>query len=164
MELRNCDASGKSTILLRRHTLPWTSIIPMFRNRHFVAGIVAFAAILAEFLIISLSGLPYRPGQLRSEFIFCALSSLVILILLLIVTVVTIVWRSQLPNLPRKPDRVASVLTYVCNSTMLNDFRGLERCKEKERDQAIQSLHKTYGYVQISKWDGGKGWAIDETH
>ncbi|KAF2665464.1 hypothetical protein BT63DRAFT_459042 [Microthyrium microscopicum] len=162
-ELRNLNATPKETILLRRHTIPLTSILPMLLNRHYFAFTVAFAALLAEFLIITLSGLPYRPGQLRSEFVFCAISSCIILVNLIIVMIGSMVWRAfVVPELPRKPDNVASVMTYVCESRMVRDFAGLERASQKERDKAIISLDKRYGYGMVEKQVGKKSWAVDD--
>jgi hypothetical protein len=162
-ELRNLSAKPKETILLRRHTIPLTSILPMIFNRHCFAFTVAFAALLAEFLIITMSGLPYRPGQLRSEFVFCAISSCIILVVLIIVITGGIIWRAfVLPELPRKPDNVASVMTYVCESRMVRDFAGLERASQKERDKSIVALGKTYGYGMVQKPDGKRSWAVDD--
>jgi Protein of unknown function (DUF3433) len=162
MRLQKLDAPPTPTILLRKHTTALTSFIPMLRNRHFIAASVAFTAILSEFLVITLSGLPYRPGQLRSEFLFCAISSLVILIAMLVIVGTVNIWRCFLPPLPRKPDSVAAVMTYVCQSHMIADFEGLERIKVSERDKKIRTLGKKYGYGLRPGADGEKRWAVDE--
>src|SRR5204862_2991610 len=99
----------------------------MLRNQHFTTATVAMTALLSEFLVITLSGLPYRPGQLREEFLFCGIASLTILSIMLVVLSAVNVWRRFLPHLPRKPDSVAAVITYVCESKMNTDFEGLER-------------------------------------
>jgi hypothetical protein len=161
MDLQHLDATPTPTILLRKHTLPLTSFIPMLRNRHFVPAVVAFVAILSEFLVITLSGLPYRPGQLRSEFYFCAISSLVILLLMLAIVVVINVWRRFLPHLPRNPNNVANVLSYVVGTRMCDDFEGLERLKVADRDKRIRALGKRYGYRK-REVDGAERWIVDE--
>jgi hypothetical protein len=161
MDLQHLDATPTPSILLRKHTLPITSFIPMLRNRHLVPALVAFVAILSEFLVITLSGLPYRPGQLHSEFYFCAISSLIILVLMLAIVVVVNVWRRFLPYLPRKPDNVANVLSYVVGTRMCDDFEGLERLKVSERDQRIRALGKRYGYGRRGD-NGVERWVVDE--
>jgi len=134
----------------------------MLRNGHFIAAVVAFSALLSEFLVVVLSGLPYRPGQLRSEFMFCGISSLTVLTIMLLTVVITNIWRRWLPRLPRKPDNVATVLTYVCRSQMVEDFEGVEVLSVRERDRRIRDLRKRYRY-QIRKGEDGLGrWTIDE--
>jgi hypothetical protein len=165
MDLQHLKETPTPTILLRKHTLPITSFLPMLRNRHLVPATVAFVAILSEFLVITLSGLPYRPGQLQSEFFFCAISSLVILIFMLGIVVVINIWRRFLPHLPRKPDSVANVLSYVVGSRMCDDFEGLERVKVSDRDKAIRAQAKRYGYGKRAEVDANgetiERWVVD---
>jgi hypothetical protein len=162
MRLHEMNATPTPTILLRKHSLPLTSFFPMLRNGHFIAAIVAFAAILSEFFVVVFSGLPYRSGQLRSEFIFCAIASLTILAIILLTVVITNIWRRWLPRLPRKPDNVAAVLTYVCQSHMVEDFEGVEVLSVRERDRRIRDLRKRYKY-RVRKGEDGLGrWTIDE--
>jgi hypothetical protein len=162
MRLHEMNATPTPTILLRKHSLPLTSFLPMLRNGHFMAAIIAFAAILSEFFVVVFSGLPYRPGQLRSEFIFCAITSLTVIALMLLTVVGTNIWRRWLPRLPRKPDNVAAVLTYVCQSRMVEDFEGVEVLSVRERDRRIRDLRKRYGYGVRKGEDGLGRWTIDE--
>jgi hypothetical protein len=134
----------------------------MLRNRHYTAAAVAFAAILSEFLVITLSGLPYRPGQLRSEFFFCGSASIAILLTLVAVLLGVNIWRRYLPPLPRKPSSVAAVMTYVCQSSMVADFEGLERVGVEKRDVEIKRLGKVYGYGLKVNEEKGTRWAVDE--
>jgi len=162
MRLHEMNATPTPTILLRKHSLPLTSFLPMLRNGHFIAAIVAFSALLSEFLVVVFSGLPYRPGQLRSEFMFCAIATLTLLSIMLLTVVIINVWRRRLPRLPRKPDNVAAVLTYVCQSHMVEDFEGVEILSVRERDRRIRDLRKRYGY-RVRKGEDGLGrWTIDE--
>lgn len=146
MTLADGDAKPRHTILQHRHSLPITAIIPLFRGRHFVPASIAITALLAEFLIITLAGLPYRPGQLRNEFLFCAIFSLIVLFIMLVQLAVVSIWRRGLPHLPRRPDTVAAVMTYIAGAAMNRDFDGLEHSKPKERDRIVAGLGKTYFY------------------
>jgi len=73
------------------------------------------------------------------------------------------VWRRFLPHLPRKPDSVAAVMSYVCGSRMNADFEGLEGLSVSQRDRSIARLGKRYRYGLRRRADGGVGWAVDET-
>lgn len=66
------------------------------------------------------------------------------------------------PHLPRKPDNIAAVMTYVCNSAMNKDFEGVERVDLKERDKQIRGLGKKYRYGLRRDNDGKERWAVDE--
>jgi hypothetical protein len=162
MGLRSLNAKPAPTILLRKHSLPITSFLPLLKNRHFVPAAVAFTSILSEFLIVSLSGLPYREGQTRGEFLFCGIASLFILIVVCTMVLVINVWRCFLPDLPRKPDTVAAVLTYVVDTRFCCDFEGLERMNVKERDRQVIAMGKRYGFGNVSGSNGEERWVVDE--
>jgi hypothetical protein len=162
MELQRLDARPSPTILLRRHSLAITSFLPLLRNRHFVPAAVAFTSILSEFLVITLSGLPYRAGQTRGEFVFCGIASLLILAIVCVMIVIINVWRYFLPALPRKPESVAAVLTYVVGTRFCSDFEGIERASLRERDRQIKALGKQYGYAKVTESDGNERWIVDE--
>jgi hypothetical protein len=59
----------------------------MLINWHFSTAAIAFTSLLSEFLVITLSGIPYRPGQLRGEFLLCNITSFAILAIMVVVLV-----------------------------------------------------------------------------
>jgi ketopantoate reductase len=83
---------------------------------------------------------------------------------MLIVVVVINIWRRLLAHLPRKPDSVANIMSYVAGTEMCRDFEGLELVKVEERDKRIRELGKKYGYG-LKEWanetKGGR-WVVDE--
>jgi hypothetical protein len=84
---------------------------------------------------------------------------------MLIVVVIINIWRRILVHLPRKPDSVANVMSYVAGTEMCHDFEGLELLKVEERDRRIRELGKRYGYG-LKEWVNGskeKRWVVDET-
>ncbi|KAK0718734.1 hypothetical protein B0T21DRAFT_295635, partial [Apiosordaria backusii] len=162
LPLRDGEARPNPTILLNRHSSPICAFIPLLRNRHLAAASVAFTGIIAEFLIIALAGLPYRPGQLRSEFLFCGIASAIILCVMLAQLILVIIWRRKLPHLPRQPDTIAAVMTYVAGTSMVRDFYGLEEMKTKERNKAIIQMGKVYAYGWRQEPEGGIRWIVDE--
>ncbi len=161
--LRDGEARPNPTILLNRHSNPVTAIPSLLRNRHLAAASVAFTGIMAELLIISLAGLPYRPGQLRSEFLFCGITAVVILLMMIVQLVVVNFWRRSLPTLPRRPDTIANVMTYVANPGIVRDFQGLESQSVRRRNQAIRDMKNTYAYGWRKEDAGGRiRWVVDE--
>lgn len=142
--------------------MPITAFFPLAWNRHLAAASVAFTGIMAEFLIIFLAGLPYRPGQLRSEFLVCGIASVVILVAMIVQLVLVNLWRRQLPHLPRRPDSIAAVMTYVAGTEMVKDFYGVEGLSTRERDKAIRRLNKTYAYGWRKEDNGRVRWVVDE--
>jgi len=124
---------------------------------------VAFTGLISEFLIIALAGLPYRPGQMRTEFLICGIASAVILCLMLTQLVLVIFWRRKLPHLPRRPDTIAAVMTYVAETSMVKDFQGLESMSTKERNKAVAEMGKVYAYGWRQEPDQrGIRWLVDE--
>jgi hypothetical protein len=122
---------------------------------------VAFIGLIAELLIVALSGLPYRPGQSHGEFLFWGISSLIILTIMIIMLIVIALWRRKLPHLPRAPESIAAVMSYVAGTSMTRDFNGLEQLKRKDRDAAIRELEKTYAYWWRREADGRIRWVVD---
>ncbi|KAK0730262.1 hypothetical protein B0H67DRAFT_638781 [Lasiosphaeris hirsuta] len=160
--LRHGEARPSPTILLNRHTSPLCAFLPLLRNRHLAAASVAFTGLTAEFLVIALAGLPYRPGQLRSEFLFCGIGASVILFFMIIQLVMVASWRRSLPHLPRRPDTIGAVMTYVAGTRMGRDFYGLEHMSTKERNEAIRKMGKVYAYGWRKEEDGRVRWVVDE--
>jgi hypothetical protein len=120
---------------MRKHTTAITSFFPSLFNKHWAAALVAFTAILGEFLDVALSGLPYRQEQLANEFFFCGISSMVTLAMMVLVILAVNLWRRNLPHLLRKLDNAAAVMTYLANSRIVADFDGLDKMNGREREK-----------------------------
>jgi hypothetical protein len=137
--------------------------MPLIRHRHFAAASIAFTGLAAELLIIALAGLPYRPGQLRGEFLFCGVAALAILALMVIQLGLVNLWRRALPHLPRRPDTIGAVMTYVAGTSMVRDFYGLEEMSVRERNKAIRRVGKVYAYGWRKEDESGRvRWVVDE--
>lgn len=163
LPLRAGDARPNPTILLNRHSNPVTAFIPLLKHRHFAAASIAVTGLCAELLIVALAGLPYRPGQLRGEFVFCAVMALSIVTLMIAQLVLVNLWRRALPHLPRRPDNIAAVMTYVAGTTMVKDFYGLEELSTSERNKAVRKMGKTYAYGWRKEDGTGRTrWVVDE--
>jgi len=157
------DAGPKGTILLRRHTTALTAFLPAVWHSHHTTAVVAFTAILAEFLVVALSGLPYRSGQVQDEFFICGVSSLIILAIMILVIAAVSFWRRTLPHLPRKPNNAAAVMSYLADSRMVDDFEGAEKLTSYERNQWVAEQGKRYEYSLRRRSDGRLRWVVDHT-
>jgi hypothetical protein len=117
---------------------------------------------VAELLVVALSGLPYRPGQLRGETLFWGITSLAILGLMIVELIVVNIWRRSLPHLPRAPNSIAAVMTYVAGTRMIRDLDGLEQLSISERNRKIRDLRKAYAYGWRREEGGQVRWVVDE--
>lgn len=163
VDLSRGDAEPDRTVLLHRHTFPITAFFPLLFRGHYTAASVAFTGLIAEFLILALAGMPYRPGQARGEFLFWSSISLLILLLMTIQLLIVIWWRRKLPVLTRAPDTIAAVMAYVAGTGMGRDFEGLSMLKTKERDGIVKGWGKTYLYGWRREGPEGRvRWVIDD--
>ena len=161
IDLARGSSNPDATILLRRHSIPLTAFFPLLWHCHYTPALVAGIGLSAELLIIALSGLPYRPGQSRGEFLFWGIASLSILTTMIVQLIIIAKWRNKLPHLPRAPESIAAVMSYVAGTSMTRDFNGLEQLKRRERDQAIKDLEKSYAYWWRREEDGRIRWVVD---
>ena len=127
-----------------------------------MAASVAFIGLAAEFLIVALSGLPYRPGQQKGEFLFWCILSLSILTIMVVQLIFMAFWRRSLPQLQRSPESIAAVMTYVAGTSMSRDFEEFSQMTTKERDAAVKSLGKEYAYGWRREEGGRVRWVVDE--
>ncbi|KAK5019867.1 hypothetical protein LTR39_000093 [Cryomyces antarcticus] len=155
-------ATASSTILFTTPTLTAASIIALLYHRHTLPAVVACTTILAEVLVITITGVPFASGQTWLQFLVSVYLSMGILGIMVLVVVALFFWRRRAPHLPRDPDTLAAVMSYVGASRMLDDFEGLEGMERKERDRMVKSWGKTYGYGWFVGRDGVGRWAVDE--
>ena len=161
-ELSRSPAPANTTILLRKRSSPYTAIFGMLYHKHVFAASLAFTAILADVLVVSLAGVPYSPGQIWMELIVCSYLSMAVLGVMIIATLALLVWRRRSPDLPRAPDTLLGVISYLADSNMLEDFEGLENVEKREMDDRIMGLGKRYGYGKNMGMDGQKRFMVDE--
>jgi hypothetical protein len=163
MDLQTRNAFPKATIILRKHSVPITAFMPLLLAGHWVSAAVTLSVLLGQFLIVTMTGMPSRQGQTHGEFVFCAAASLSILAFIAVTVIASNIWRRKLPHLPRKPDNVAAVLSYIAGSQVCANFEGVERAQIPVRDRRILALGKRYGFgVKRSSEDASERLVIDE--
>jgi hypothetical protein len=137
----------------------------MVFSGHLFAASIALIAVLSDILTVALSVVPYSPGQIYLELLVSSYMSMAILALMVVAIISLLLWRWRwqgMLDLPRRPETLAAVISYVCASRMLDDFEGLECLDGGQRDQQIVGMRKRYGYGRRRCVDGVVRWAIDE--
>jgi hypothetical protein len=134
----------------------------MLMKGYWFAALIATVAVLAEVLVIMLGAVPYAAGQTHMDFLVASYSVMVVVALMVVATIALIVWRSRAPDLPRAPDTVAAVISYVADSRMLEDFEGYEYAGDMEMTRKLAILGKRYEYGQRPGFDGQMRYLIDE--
>jgi hypothetical protein len=160
--LAQSPSAPGSTILAQRKSWPFAALFAMAYHRHFFAAFLASIAIISEILVITLAGVPYAAGQILLESQACNYTSILILVLMVCGIACMMVWRRKAPDLPRAPDTVLGVMSYVADSKMLYDFEGCEYLEGKYMDNRIQGLGKRYRYGRCEGVDGQFRWMVDE--
>lgn len=155
-------AKPSDSILLAPHTNPFTGLFYSLRNGHFFNSYTSLVAILCEPLIIALSNIPFRAGLAFKDF----QASIFVTIGILAMIIVGIIWmlcRKRIAHLIRSPDTIASVLLFLCGSSMLEDFKGMALMNRKERDAVIKSWDKRYAIGSVIVVDEVEREGIDES-
>jgi hypothetical protein len=80
---------------------------------------------------------------------------------MVIAVIALIIWKRRLPYLPRAPDTVAAVLSYISDSRMLGDFEGCEYLNDRDLGNHIVGLGKRYVYSKLPGSDGQLRYLID---
>ncbi|KDN71084.1 hypothetical protein CSUB01_10148 [Colletotrichum sublineola] len=142
----------ESSILLTRPTNSFYGIYAALLEGNVVLMLAAFMAILAEFLPILLSNIPYNLTQTLATHDICVLTSISILALMLVTLVASlfIKW----PDMPVDPRSIAGAMYYINESRMLEDFEGLSTLNSDDREKKVKELGRRYFYGAISGKDG----------
>ena len=117
---------------------------------YFFPSVFSFTAVLADVLVILAAVIPYGPGRMWQEFLISAYTCMGILGLMVLCIIGLLFWRRGL-SMPRKPDTVGAVMTYLCAS------RGLDRVGLKWWD----GNRVGYMYGRFEGLDGVSRWMID---
>ncbi len=147
-------------MLVPRTLSPVTTIFTALWRRHYIVSMSAFMAILAEILIISLGTIPFNEGKVHKSFVGATWLSVTILALMMICLAIIYIRRRR-PRLPRSPETIGAVLSYLCGARMLNDFSELSKLDRKARDRWVNGLRRTYTLNKELGVDGQIRWCVD---
>ena len=139
-----------------------TTLFASLWRRHFFVALAALMALLAEVLIVALAGVPFDSGQLHRGFIVSAWLSTSIMIVMLVALFVMYL-RPGKSSLPRSPDTIASLATYLCHSSLLADFADFAKMDRKTRNAEVARMRRTYCLTRttVEDEDGAVRYQID---
>ncbi|KAK2038063.1 hypothetical protein LZ31DRAFT_609791 [Colletotrichum somersetense] len=142
----------ESSILLTRPTNSFYGVYAAILEGNVVLMLAAFMAILAEFLPILLTNVPYNLTQTLATHNICAVTSISILALMLVTLVASLF--TKWPDMPVDPRSIAGAMYYINESRMLEDFEGLSKLNSEDREKKVKELGRRYFYGAISGKDG----------
>ena len=150
-------------MLVARTLSPVTTVFTGLWRRHFIVSLAALMAILAEVLVITLSTIPFSDGAVLKAFRIGYWVSTSIIAAML-TSLVIIYLRRRRPRLPRPPDTIAAVLSYVCGARplLLENFAEVSTLDQDARDRWILGMpDTTYVLNREPGADGKNRWCID---
>ena len=149
-------------ILLAPHSNPFSGFIYSLHKRHFFNAYVSFVAILCLPLIVALAGIPFKAGLTWIAYRTSTYITIGVLSLMLI-GIVWLLCRSKTPDMVRRPDTIASMLLFICGSSMREDFKGMSLMRRAERDETVTGWGKSYAMGNVIGVDGVERQAVDES-
>ena len=115
-------------------------------------------------MTVAIAGVPYSSASsYRAYTVSTFLSIGIIVIMLLALVLVYVVFVRDPLELPRRPDTVANVLSYLCGSrVMVPSLKDLGRVDGKERGKVIVGMRRRYKFDVDVGMDGKERWTVDE--
>ncbi|KAH0536541.1 hypothetical protein FGG08_006591 [Glutinoglossum americanum] len=158
------NAKSQGTLLQPTTSGPLTTLPYSLLHHHYFLTLISFTALLSEILIIVLAGVPYSSTQLYVAFLVSTYTSIAILGLMLLTLAVTMLWwRMGNPDIPRMPDTLGVVWSYLCwSDQMLSSFKDLSSLQQEERDKRVMGWRKRYIFGEAEMMEGVQRWVLDE--
>jgi len=153
---------ARDSILLSTTTHPVTTIPHALRHRAFFLATLSFVTLLAEALIVTLASVPFSAGETYGAYRVSSYISIAILVTMLGALASVFIWRRGNPRLPREPNTLAGVWSYLCASRMRGRFEELGDLKKDELDRVVVGMGKSYFLGWKAGADGVKRWMVDE--
>ena len=137
----------------------------LWRGEWFHA-LIAGTAVLSDFLIVAVAGVPYSTAQVWQAFLASAYLSIAILSIMILSVFGVFWWRNQIKKLqlPREPDTLLSVWLMLCDegNELRKEFDGWETTSEKQRGRACKGRGARYwgGWRQDADGSGRWRWCV----
>ncbi|KAJ9664012.1 hypothetical protein H2198_000515 [Neophaeococcomyces mojaviensis] len=139
----------------------------LFRYPHmWFEAVIGATAILSDVNIIALSGVLMSDSQTKAAYEFSSITALYITSYMLFIMAIAMLWWRRthtISRMPRNPDTVGVVLSYLCASRMAKDLADarMEHMSARERDQIIIASGKRYRFGITVCEDGRERWSVD---
>lgn len=155
------NARPEKTLTLDYQGTPYGVIlVKSLINHHWLVALVSFGAILSDLLTVTVSSLSLKTETPGSFYSSSALS--IGIIVFMIVSAFLILFRRRQPFMPRQPSTIASVLAFIHQSQMLDDFTGTECFTNSQMQDMLMAKKKRYGLGWFRGRDGRPHCAIDQ--
>lgn len=129
-------------------------------NRHYIIALAGLGSVLSDVLTVTSSSLSMQDETATS---FTASSALSTAVTLFLLCSAALIWfRRRHAFLPRQPSTIASVLAFIHQSRMLDDFVNTERFSNDEMRTMLMSRNKRYGLGWFRGRDGKPHCGVDE--
>lgn len=155
------NARPDQTLTLDYQGVPY-GILPCkaLVNRHYLVSMIGFGSILGDMLTVTLSSLSMKT-ETENSFYTSSILSIAILSIL-ITSAITVFFLRRKPFMPRQPSTIASVLAFVHQSKMLDDFVDTEQYTHSQMEEMLLDAGKRYGLGWFRGRDGRPHCAIDQ--
>jgi len=138
---------AQRSILISPPLDPFTGFVSAFRHRHDIfLSLVACTAVLSEFLPLLLGAIPWRVSETYLTHQVCTWLAVAVLALMVAVLVGSLFLRW--PSMPVDPSTVAGSIYYVCESDMVDEFRGMGWEAGDVRDSLVGVKGKRYVFKE----------------
>jgi hypothetical protein len=165
------NARPENTILCALNGTCWSnmpgSLRRFFKYDHmWFETTIGLCAILSDINIIAVSGVLFTVAQTETAYYWSNITALVCMSILTITLAVTMIWwrrNTTVAAMPRMPETISAVLSYICTSRMAADFAawGMENLPEHERDELIVGKGRRYRFAKLLGEDGLVRWTVD---
>lgn len=180
------NARPQATLTLDYRGTPY-GILPFLalRNKHFIVALVGFGSVLGDILTVTVSSFSINGNELtnpnsylkdnkKTRFseisvedqtfvsFWTSIALSIAILLFLIISASLIYARRRHAFLPRQPPTIASVLAFIHQSNMLDDFVDTERLNNREMEKRLAAKGKRYGLGWFRGRDGKPHCAVDQ--
>lgn len=165
------NARPENTILCTLNGTCWSNLPRCLSGLWHYEGmwfeaLIGFTAILSDVNIIAVSGVLLTASQTEIAYQWSSITALTTTSIMTAVLLLTVIWwrrTEAVRSLPRTPETVAAVLSYLCISQMAMDLAamGMEHLSKEERDEIIISKNRRYRFGLMMGEDGKMRHCVD---
>lgn len=156
-------ARPDQTLTLDYQGTPYGALVlQALLNKHYLVALAGTGSILADILTVTLSSLSLNARSSTPRSVFSSVIISIAVVALLIFSALLVFIRYRRPFMPRQPNTIASILAFVHQSRMLDDFVGTERFTNAQMAEMLVSRDKRYGLGWFKGRDQRPHCAIDE--
>lgn len=178
LALRN--ARAETTILLTLNGTCWSNLprnlyllcrYETSQGRMAWVTFVSFVACLSDANIVAVAGFLFNDAQTREAYYTCGYLCMVCTSAILLTVLITMGWWLRVPvirRMPRQPDTIGNMLSYLCGSEIVKDLNDLnefstpvENLSRRERDALVVQGGRRFCFGRMLGMDERERWSID---